>query len=87
MVASGVLDFFCCSGFAAELPDFEFANAFLLGRDVRALATGDEARFIDQFLGRLRAQNEEGRFDDESDFGKKSSCGQVEAFKKGFTGQ
>ena len=32
--------------FDAELPDFEFANAFLLGLDMRALATGDDARFV-----------------------------------------
>jgi predicted nucleotidyltransferase len=57
--------------FDAELPDFEFANAFLLGLDMRALATGDDVRFVDQFLGRLLAQDEEGRFDDESDFGMK----------------
>jgi predicted nucleotidyltransferase len=72
--------------FDAELPDFEFANAFLLGLDMRALATGDDAQFVDQFLGRLLAQNEEGRFD-ESDFGIKSFCGQIDAFRKGFTGQ
>jgi hypothetical protein len=30
--------------FDAELPDFEFANAFLLGVDMRAPATGDDAR-------------------------------------------
>jgi predicted nucleotidyltransferase len=70
----------------AELPDFEFANAFLLGLDMRALATGDEARFVDQFLRRLLARDEEGR-DDESDFGVKSFRGQINAFRKGFTGQ
>jgi predicted nucleotidyltransferase len=72
--------------FDAELPDFEFANAFLLGLDMRALATGDDARFVDQFLGRLLAQDEEGRFDDESDFGMKSFRGQLNAFRKGFAG-
>ena len=73
--------------FDAELPDFEFANAFLLGLDMRALATGDDAQFVDQFLGRLPAQDEEGRFDDESDFSMKSFRGQIHAFRKGFTGQ
>jgi predicted nucleotidyltransferase len=73
--------------FDAELPDFEFANAFLLGLDMRALATGDDARFVDQFLGRVLAQDEEGRFDAETDFGLKSFRGQIEAFRKGFSGR
>ena len=73
--------------FDAELPDFEFANAFLLGLDMRALATGADARFVDEFLGRIQAQDEEGRFDDESDFGMKSFRGQIHAFRKGFAGR
>ncbi len=73
--------------FDAELPDFEFANAFLLGLDMRALATGDDARFVEQFLERLLAQDEEGQFDDESDFGMKSFRGQIHAFRKGFAGK
>lgn len=73
--------------FDAELPDFEFANAFLLGLDMRTLATGDDARFVDQFLERLLVPHEEGRFDDESDFGVKNFRGQIHAFRKGFTGQ
>ena len=72
--------------FDAELPDFEFANAFLLGLDMRALATGDDARFVAQFLGRLLARDEEGRFNDESEFGVKGFRGQISAFRKGFTG-
>jgi predicted nucleotidyltransferase len=72
--------------FDAELPDFELANAFLLGLDMRALATGDDAEFVDQFLGRLPAQNEAGRFD-ESEFDTKSFGGQIDAFRKGFKGQ
>ena len=73
--------------FDADLPDFEFANAFLLGLDMRALATDDDASWVEQFLGRLVAQDEEGRFDEESDFGMKSFCRQLNAFGKGFTGQ
>jgi hypothetical protein len=61
---------------------FEFANAFLLGLDMRALTTGDDARFVDQFLGRLLAQDEKGQFDDESDFGTKRFRGQIHAFRK-----
>ena len=73
--------------FDAELPGFEFANAFLLGLDMRALATGDDARYVEQFIGRLLAQDEEGRFDDESDFGMRSFRGQLNAFRKGFKGE
>lgn len=72
--------------FDADLPDFEFANAFLLGFDMRTLATGDDARFINQFLERLLAQDKEGHFDHESDFGMKSFRGQILALSKGFTG-
>jgi predicted nucleotidyltransferase len=50
--------------FDAELPDFEFANAFLFGADMRVLATGDDVQFVEQFLGRLLALDEEGWFDD-----------------------
>jgi predicted nucleotidyltransferase len=71
--------------FDAELPDFEFANAFLLGLDMRVLATGEDARFVDQFLGRLLDENEQGRFEDESDFGMRSFRGQIHAFRLGFT--
>ncbi len=70
--------------FDAELPDFEFANAFLAGLDMRALATGDDAQFVDRFLGRVLSQDEEGRFDDESDFGMRSFRGQIQAFRQGF---
>jgi predicted nucleotidyltransferase len=73
--------------FDAELPDFEFANAFLLGVDMRALAIGDDARFVEQLLRRLLAQDEEGLFDDESDVGMKSFRGQINAFRKGFSGK
>ena len=73
--------------FDADLPDFEFANAFLLGLDMSALATGDEARFVEDFLERLLAQDEEGRFDDEADFALKTFRGQINAFRKGFARQ
>jgi predicted nucleotidyltransferase len=73
--------------FDAQLPDFEFANAFLLGLDMRRFATTDDARFIDRFLRRFLSWEDEGRFEDEADFGMKTLRGQVDAFKKGFTGQ
>jgi hypothetical protein len=53
---------------------------------MRALATGEDSKLVEQFLGRLQAQDEEGRFDDESDFGMKSFRGQLYAFRKGFAG-
>ncbi len=77
---------FCDEVFAAELPDFEFVNAFLLGLDLRALTTDDNARTVDEFLGRLLTQEEDGHFDSEEDFGAKSFRGQIHAFRKGFQG-
>ena len=50
----------------------------------RPLATGDDAGFVKQFLNRLLAEDEEGRFDDESDFGMRRFRGQLNAFRKGF---
>jgi len=47
----------------------------------------DTDYFVEQFIGRLRAQGEEGRFDDESGFGIRSFRGQIRAFSKGFTGE
>jgi predicted nucleotidyltransferase len=73
--------------FDAQLPDFGFANAFLLGLDMRKFATTDDARFIGRFLGRFLSGEEEGRFDDEADSGMGTFRGQIDAFKKGFTGQ
>jgi predicted nucleotidyltransferase len=72
--------------FDAQLPDFEFANAFLLGLDMRRLATRDDARYVDRFLGGFLSWEEEGRFDDEADLRMKTFRGQIDAFKKGFTG-
>lgn len=77
--------------FAAELPDFEFVNAFLLGLDLRALLAGapaaDDTRFVDRFLAKFLQQDEDGYFDGESDFGAKSFRGQIHAFRKGYTGK
>jgi predicted nucleotidyltransferase len=66
--------------FDAELTDFAFANAFLLGVDMRALVNGDEARYVDLFLERLREQHH-----DETDFSAIGFRGRIEAFSKGFT--
>jgi hypothetical protein len=53
---------------------------------MRAMATGEDARFVEEFLGRLLAQEEEGRFDDESDFGMKSFRGQDQRIQKRLPG-
>ena len=36
--------------FDAQIPDFEFANALLLGLDLRGLATGEDAECVNRFL-------------------------------------
>ena len=45
--------------FAANLEDVEFANAFLLGIDIGALVTNDEAEVVDQFLKKQRKSSED----------------------------
>ena len=71
--------------FDAELPDFSEANAFLLGVDLRALATQDEAAYIERFLGHFLLQDE-GEFDAD-DFAEREFRGRLHAFEKGFKGQ
>lgn len=44
--------------FDAELPDFNMANAFLLGHDLRQLATNEEAKYVEQFLERFTSSQE-----------------------------
>jgi predicted nucleotidyltransferase len=44
--------------FDAELPDFNMANAFLLGLDLRRLATNEEAKYVEQFLERFMGSKE-----------------------------
>ena len=71
--------------FDAELPDFSEANAFLLGVDLRALATQDEATYIERFLGLFLLQDE-GELDAD-DFAEREFRGRLHAFAKGFKGQ
>ena len=71
--------------FDAELPDFSEANAFLLGVDLRALATQDEAAYIERFLGHFLLQDE-GELDAD-DFAEREFEGRLHAFEKGFKGQ
>lgn len=68
--------------FDAELPDFSEANAFLLGVDLRALATQDEAAYIERFLGYFLLQDE-GEIEAD-DFAGREFRGRLFAFEKGF---
>jgi len=69
--------------FDAELPDFEVANAFLLGLDLRALATNDDATYVKEFLEHFLKQEEERHFDEE-DFSTKAFRSQIRALNRGF---
>ncbi|HZU27891.1 MAG TPA: nucleotidyl transferase AbiEii/AbiGii toxin family protein [Bryobacteraceae bacterium] len=71
--------------FDAELPDFSEANAFLLGVDLRALATQDEAAYIERFLQHFLPQDEEEL--DADDFAEREFRARLHAFAKGFKGQ
>lgn len=51
--AAGSHRLFSDEVFDAELPDFNMANAFLLGLDLRRLATNEEVECVEQFLERL----------------------------------
>jgi predicted nucleotidyltransferase len=71
--------------FDAELPDFSVANAFLLGLDLRGLATNEEAAYIERFLAHFLSRDED-EFDPD-DFAAKTLRTQLRAFERGFTGQ
>ena len=71
--------------FDADLPDFSEANAFLLGLDLRALATKDDAAYIDRFLVHFLSRDE-GEIDPD-DFAARVFRGRLHAFKRGFKGQ
>jgi len=71
--------------FDAQLPDFSEANAFLLGLDLRGLATKDDAAYIERFLSHFLSQDEEEL--DPDDFVGKVFRGRLHAFERGFNGQ
>jgi predicted nucleotidyltransferase len=71
--------------FDAELPDFSEANAFLLGLDLRGLATKDDAAYIERFLAHFLLQDEGELGPD--DFAGKVFRGRLHAFERGFKGQ
>lgn len=70
--------------FDAALPDFNMANAFLLGLDLRRLATNEEVSYVGRFLECFMA-SEEGR--DAGDFGMGTFQGQIRAPQIGFKGR
>jgi predicted nucleotidyltransferase len=43
--------------FHADLPDIEFAGAFLLGQDLRAIATEADVPLVEAFMGKMRSQD------------------------------
>jgi predicted nucleotidyltransferase len=71
--------------FDAALLDFSEANAFLLGLDLRGLATSEDATYIERFLAHFLARDEEES--DLDDFAGKTLRGQLRAFERGLRGQ
>ena len=50
---------FCDEVYDAELDDIQYANAFLLGMDIGAIAMADELEVVDAFLARKSISGEE----------------------------
>jgi len=71
--------------FDAALPDFSEANAFLLGLDLKGLATSEDAAYIERFLAHFLARDEEES--DPDDFAGKTLRGQLRAFERGLKGR
>ena len=68
--------------FDAELPDFNAVNAFLLGLDLRELATNEDVKYIERFLERFLPVDKEDQEDD--DFSARTFQAQIRALKRGF---
>lgn len=68
--------------FDAELPDFSEANAFLLGCDLRSLASKAEAAYVERFIEHFFALAE--REPSPDDFAGRDFKGQLRAFERGF---
>ncbi len=82
--ASGTNRLFSDEVFDAELPDFNMANAFLLGLDLRKLATNEEAKYVEGFLERFVAGEESF---DEQDLRMRIFHSQIRALQTGFKGR
>ena len=73
--------------FAAELKDIEYANALLLGSDVGAIATDEDAGIVNAFLCLHRVPTETLADLDRDDMPQRDTLHfhmQLEAFEKGF---
>lgn len=73
--------------FAADLEDFEYANAFLLGSDVGAIATDEEAEIVHGFFGQHQISARELAELDREDLRQSDTRRfhmQLRAFEKGF---
>jgi predicted nucleotidyltransferase len=73
--------------FAAELDDIEYANAFLLGSDIGAIATDEDTEILNEFLSKHRMPAEELAEWDQDDLRQSDSVRfhkQLRAFEAGF---
>jgi len=72
---------------AANLEDFEYANAFLLGSDLGSIATNDDDEIVNGFLGKHRVSAEDVAESDPDDLSQRDALRfhlQLRAFEKGF---
>ncbi|MGA2185699.1 MAG: hypothetical protein ABSH47_21990 [Bryobacteraceae bacterium] len=79
--------FFGDDVFAADLEDFEYTNAFLLGSDIGAIATDEDAGIVHGFLRGHYIPTEELAELDPEDFLERDTLRfhmQLRAFEKGF---
>ena len=78
--------------FEAELPDVEFAGAFLLGLDLRAIATEADVPLVEAFVKKMTISEETtgGPLSIDEDWSARDASyfhQQLSAFWKGFTKQ
>jgi predicted nucleotidyltransferase len=75
--------------FHANLPDVEFAGAFLLGLDLKAIATKQDKSLIDSFVGKVGMVESSGADPTDEDWSTRDASHfqqQLSAFLKGFQG-
>ncbi len=82
---AGSAQLFSEAVFDAKLSGFSEANAFLLGVDLRGLATEEEAAYIERFVGHFLPRDE-GELD-QDDFAGRAFRGRLHALAKGFNGR
>jgi predicted nucleotidyltransferase len=71
--------------FAADLPDVEFASAFLLGLDLGIIATADDTQLIERFLTKAARSLESAPWFDLEGRETAQFHNQISAFRKGLT--